>query len=140
MPENRSTAADQLERVLGGPLTEEERRKYPQLAFEIDSRKDLEYRYGHPVESETIRVSVNPSRRYDKTIRYIKSLEKLLKDHFTFDYEVTSEPEVHILGGRRVAGMVSVEMTIRPVRITAKDAIAKLERYGFTQGLEDIRG
>jgi hypothetical protein len=91
----------------------------------------------HPV-LPNLNVRVNPSH-YGKRISVINELERELKDKITFKHEIHCEPEVHILGGRRVRGIVSVEMTIEPL-IPIEEAVAELRAGGFCEGTEEILG
>ncbi len=79
-------------------------------------------------------VAINP-------LNYVRSLKMVLELHqnlctaIPFQCEVSSEPEVHVLGGDNRRNMISVEMSIRPKDGT-DDVVAKLERAGFHKGFE----
>jgi hypothetical protein len=84
-------------------------------------------------------VVVNATGSYITTVAWVSELVSALQMHIPFKYDIASEPEVHILGGKRVKGMLCVEFLIT-FSLTNDEVHAKLEDAGFHRGTECILG
>lgn len=93
----------------------------------------LNFRYALQSRSR-IHVGVSPDH-YGKSLSAVNQLHETLKGSIPFDFEVTSEASVHILAGRHMKGMVSVEMVIKP-NIAIDEAVSQLEQAKFHEGFE----
>lgn len=99
---------------------------------------DREFWLHRPSTTHRVNVRVNPNH-YGKGLDVVNGLAEELKAKIPFPHKIASGPDVQILGGSRVRGIVSVEMTIT-YEISDDDAVAQLRAQGFLEGTEVILG
>jgi hypothetical protein len=102
-------------------------------------QRHLEYRYDMSVEHKSVHVAVNSANSYCTTILFATELLEAMKAAIPFPCNVSSEPEVHILGGMTRKGMLSVEMIIT-FELSNDEAESRLEEVGFVTPTELILG
>lgn len=104
----------------------------------MEADRELEFRYSkYDTGRGHLKVGVNARCRYDKSLAFIKQLAADLLAAIPFSFTIVGEPEVRILGGLRVKGMMSVEMIISP-SVGYEDAIAQLQQKWFSEGFEVV--
>lgn len=97
--------------------------------------EELDFRMASRPATGLVRVAVNPRNFYVKDLGFLAELFKELKDKIPFAFDIVDGPTVEVLGGRRLAGVVSVEMQIT-FFISDEEADERLQVAGFSQGFE----
>ena len=93
-----------------------------------------EFQYAHDHGELMIQVAANANTQ-DQGLKLANELLAKLKEVLTFDHQVAREAEVHILGGDRRPGSLSVEMLIIPW-VKMDKAIQTLVEKGFAHGID----
>jgi hypothetical protein len=102
-------------------------------------KDDLEFSFDMRRGEQSAHVTVNSRSTYTKTFSFANKLLSVLRTIIPFPYTEKTEPELHVLGGQRVKGMLSVEMGI-DFNLPYEEARIKLENAGFTSPTEFILG
>ena len=108
----------------------------------VPAKKDqshLEFSYDMGQGQQNAHVTVNSRSYYIKTLTFANELLDALRVAIPFPCTEASEPELHILAGDRVRGMLSVEFDIAFV-LSYEEALAKLEAAGFKTPTEFYLG
>ncbi len=85
-----------------------------------------------------IKVGIYPDH-YGSSLEILQGLATRLAAAVPFPHDVTGGPEVEKMGGRRVSGIFTVEMTVQPTSGTVSEAVALLVKNGWHDGLEMVR-
>ena len=102
----------------------------------------LEFRFSAPPKDGMVTVGVNHSRYYMKGLAEANKMERLLRSRIPFPFEVVDEPEIRIMGGDRIKGMMSVVMRINfgVAAIFDGHALGLLKSENFFEGFECTGG
>lgn len=104
----------------------------------MSNESSFQFYFRKSPKNADLRVWVHPNH-YNKSVDAINDLAAALPTKIPFKFEIVTSPEVRILGGHRVRGIVSVEMLIRFDLIIA-EAVRQLEAAGFHEGTEEYLG
>lgn len=97
----------------------------------------FEFSFSTPSNSSThVAVTTNC---YGKSLDFAQMLASTLRKMIPVPHISTGEPEIHILGGRRRKGMMSVELSIKS-SLNDTEIAETLKKHGFSEGLEYILG
>lgn len=97
----------------------------------------FEYAFSTPSEGRsTVGITTNC---YGKSISFAQLLDTTLRSAIPVPYRPNQEPEIHILGGNRRKGMLTVELSIS-TDLSDEELTAALKEAGFYEGLEFYLG